>query len=607
VMDTSLLSDVVVYSVQVACVVTIGGVLASIVRIDAADVRFFYWRSLLALCLALPWLQARQTITSVVPSAPALQVTSSSGGALAAADAAVMPSPSVDWVALVGWILVAGIVIRLAGIGIAFWRLRRLRTDGNLAPLCDVHDDVQQLVRARAEIRYVSSGQPVTFGFRRPVVLLPEILRSQSADIRRVVLCHELFHVRRHDWVWLVAEEIVRAVFWFHPAMLWLISRVRLAREEVVDELTVLATAERRTYMEALLVFADARSQAPAAAFARRRHLFKRMVLISKEAVMSSSQVVFSSAAMAVIVAVASWYAVSTFPLTQVVEAQGRAGGPGAVTATGEAGPLERQAKPITPENPVPRRTFSVLPQNPSDNATQVVVVPLRVVVDRQGRVGEVRSAVAAALGGFSAGRGADARDRVITQEFLAGVSLVPPAFEKAAADAVRQWQYEPPADGPIAFDVIFGFAPGAETRLLSHGGPPLLANGPMRFGGPPPPPPPPLPPPGAAFPPPPPPPPPALEGAVRVGGNLSVPTKVKHVSPVYPPIAQSARVQGVVIVEVIIDRDGHVGYSRVLRSIPLLDQAALDAVNQWEFTPTLLNGAPVPVIMTATVQFSLS
>ena len=94
---------------------------------------------------------------------------------------------------------------------LAFWRLRRLRTDGYLAPLCDVHDDVQQLVRARAEIRYVSSGQPVTFGFRRPVVLLPEILRSQSADIRRVVLCHELFHVRRHDWAWVVAEEVVKS------------------------------------------------------------------------------------------------------------------------------------------------------------------------------------------------------------------------------------------------------------------------------------------------------------------------------------------------------------------------------------------------------------
>ena len=105
---------------------------------------------------------------------------------------------------------------------------------------------------------------------------------------------------------------------------------------------------------------------------------------------------------------------------------------------------------------------------------------------------------------------------------------------------------------------------------------------------------------------PPPPPPPPPPAAPVRVGGNIKQPTKVKNVPPVYPPIAQSARVQGVVIIEAVIGPNGRVQDARVLRSIPLLDQAALDAVKQWEFTPTLLNGVPVPVIMTVTVQFTL-
>ncbi len=91
--------------------------------------------------------------------------------------------------------------------------------------------------------------------------------------------------------------------------------------------------------------------------------------------------------------------------------------------------------------------------------------------------------------------------------------------------------------------------------------------------------------------PPPPPPPPPAAP--VRVGGNIKPPQKTKDVRPVYPPIAQSARVQGVVIIEATIGPNGQVQDARVLRSIPLLDQAALDAVRQWEFTPTLLNGVP--------------
>jgi protein TonB len=103
------------------------------------------------------------------------------------------------------------------------------------------------------------------------------------------------------------------------------------------------------------------------------------------------------------------------------------------------------------------------------------------------------------------------------------------------------------------------------------------------------------------------PPPPPPPTQPVRVGGQIKQPTKTKHVNPTYPPIAQSARVQGVVIIEAVIGPNGKVQDARVLRSIPLLDQAALDAVKQWEFTPTLLNNTPVPVIMTVTVQFTLS
>jgi protein TonB len=92
----------------------------------------------------------------------------------------------------------------------------------------------------------------------------------------------------------------------------------------------------------------------------------------------------------------------------------------------------------------------------------------------------------------------------------------------------------------------------------------------------------------------------------VRVGGNIKVPTKIKKVPPVYPPVAQDAGVQGVVIIEAVIDTAGGVQSAKILRSIPLLDQAALDAVKQWEFTPTTMNGQAVPVVMTVTVNFTL-
>ncbi len=93
----------------------------------------------------------------------------------------------------------------------------------------------------------------------------------------------------------------------------------------------------------------------------------------------------------------------------------------------------------------------------------------------------------------------------------------------------------------------------------------------------------------------------------VRIGGTIRQPQKVHNVDPVYPAIAQAARVQGIVILEATLSPDGRISNARILRSIPLLDQAALEAVRQWQYTPTLLNGLPVPVIMTITVMFTLS
>ena len=90
----------------------------------------------------------------------------------------------------------------------------------------------------------------------------------------------------------------------------------------------------------------------------------------------------------------------------------------------------------------------------------------------------------------------------------------------------------------------------------------------------------------------------------VRVGGQIKPPTKIKDVRPVYPVIAKTARVGGVVTIEATIGPDGTVTDTNVVRSVPLLDQAALDAVRQWEYTPTLQNGRPVPVVVTIAINF---
>jgi protein TonB len=93
-------------------------------------------------------------------------------------------------------------------------------------------------------------------------------------------------------------------------------------------------------------------------------------------------------------------------------------------------------------------------------------------------------------------------------------------------------------------------------------------------------------------------------EAPVRVGSSIAQPQKIYDVEPNIPATAAQAGVHGTVILEIIIGADGAVSSTKVLRSIPMLDQAALDAVRRWRYRPTLINGQPVPVIMTVTVNF---
>lgn len=94
---------------------------------------------------------------------------------------------------------------------------------------------------------------------------------------------------------------------------------------------------------------------------------------------------------------------------------------------------------------------------------------------------------------------------------------------------------------------------------------------------------------------------------ALRIDDTIQPPRKLRDVPPVYPPDALAARITGAIVIEAVIDTTGAVQDARVVSGKPLLDDAALDAVRRWRYTPTLLNGEPVPVIMTVTVTFSLS
>ncbi len=141
---------------------------------------------------------------------------------------------------------------------------------------------------------------------------------------------------------------------------------------------------------------------------------------------------------------------------------------------------------------------------------------------------------------------------------------------------------------------------PPEPTGPSTPGAPPDVAGGPIGigvpdgFGTP------------IAVPLPPPPPPVEPPAPRRVGGEVREPKKILDFRPVYPPFAQAAKVEGMVILEAVINERGGVERLKLLRSAPLLDAAAIEAVRKWRYTPTLLNGTPVSVLMTITVHFKL-
>jgi protein TonB len=100
--------------------------------------------------------------------------------------------------------------------------------------------------------------------------------------------------------------------------------------------------------------------------------------------------------------------------------------------------------------------------------------------------------------------------------------------------------------------------------------------------------------------------PPPRPAGPVRAADLPVAPAKIADARPIYPDIARNARVEGTVVMEAVLDTSGRVTQLRVVKSVPLLNQAALDAVRQWRYTPSIYAGHPVSVLMTITIRFTL-
>ena len=317
-------SNLMFWSAQIALLALAAGFLPGLLQIRQPRVLLVYWRALLALSLVLPVMEPWHRIPSVgamviSPNLTGAQVIPASGPAVTH-----WHFPSIPIIAQVfGAVMLAGMAARFAILAMGLLRLRQLRKASSPIPQFSESAAVVEKMRARvntsAEFRLSPDvDSPVTFGFTAPVVLLPERFPFMNARLQAAIACHELLHVRRHDWSQHLGEQIIRAALWFHPAIAWLIARVRLAREQVVDLEVVRLTEARKPYLEALLEFTAGSSRSaaiPAPPFLVERQLAERVALMLKEVRMSRTRLIASLTATAFCIALAIILAVSTFPL----------------------------------------------------------------------------------------------------------------------------------------------------------------------------------------------------------------------------------------------------------------------------------------------------
>lgn len=582
-----------------------------------ARARLFVWHGVLALSLLLPLIMPERLPEPI-------QVTQVADDGLVSVSTHVIvkvPARAQFWRgAGVLWIVGAIAVARLLWLGLGVLRLRRLRNGAECLRHAPFPLD-------RTVNWYVSDAVPgpVTFGWNRPSILLPRRVLEMPPELLEAVAGHELIHVFRRDWIVVLAEEFLRSLLWFHPAVWYALGEIQIAREEVVDAETVHLTQDRERYLDALLAVAEQRMApdlAPAPLFLKKRQLARRVAAIVKETSMSrlnlGARVALVLTATLAGLGGAAWL----FPFPSA--AQAVPDDPGiSVIAGGQL--LHR-------------------PALHNGKASGEVVLDAR--LDKNGEVVEAhvvsgpdelrREAVANVLQWHYQSNGVGSTVRISIQFGLPTVQVNPPLPPPPPP---------PPGAGlpmaPVVKSIVFsGVDPGVQdqirnalplhvgdsitpeafraavitlqgidehlglsvmTRKLADSGtnevmvqigvrPAVNLNR--------------VPVPPAAVP---------VRDAtgnvkrIRVGGNVQSANLVTKVTPVYPAEAKQARIQGTVSFAVTIGTDGVIKDLTLISGHPLLVPAALEAVKQWVYRPTLLNGQPVEVETQIDINFTLS
>ena len=455
---------------------------------------------------------------------------------------------------LVGAVASAGVLL----VGLA--RLRWLRAsssrveDGpwhrlcvDLAGSCGLGRGVDLLLGPRP-------GLVATWGWRRPVVMLPVSASEWPAERMHVVLLHELAHVRRGDWVLQMSAEALRCVWWFNPLAWAVRARLRRESEHAADDLVLARGVPAATCAGHLVelvkeVRKHRRTWLPAPAMARPSHLERRLSAMLNPRTNRRSMT-----------RLARFGSLGVLVSASLVVAALHVG-------------------PVSASHFVESIGNAVEQEQPAEPSSE--------------RRAAIAAAVAAAVEAAAASRSAESTGNAVelsSEQRAAIAAAVAAAVEAAAAsrsaestgNAVEQEQPAEPSSEQIAELVARAAALQEQLQAVLDEMQVLLGDSDRSAGG------------------------SNSNEPFRIGDGIRSPAKIVNVNPVYPPEAREARVQGVVILEATISRTGEVSDVEVLRSVPLLDEAAVAAVRQWRYEPTLVDGEPVSILMTVTMNFQL-
>jgi TonB family protein len=628
-----VLDNVLAWSAQVAVLVAVGALAAW--TLGHPRGRLIFWQGILAIALLLPAVE------------PWAQPMAQDDGAVAVAASASPVIVTHASASRFAWkreylllLIAAGAALRCSWLGAGLIRLRRHRLDARMLttpPVPFSNPRVRWFVSATV-------GGPVTFGFLNPSILLPARVIELPDDLRAAIAHHELAHVRRRDWLFVLLEEAIRSALWFHPAIWFVLSRIQLAREQVVDAEVVGLTCDRERYLDALVAVAAQGllpDVVPATLFLKKRQLAVRVAAVLKETRMSKPRTLLSFTTVCSAALITARLAVWMFPLQApaqiraIEKASIVADGPGVVVEPGAkilhrspvffppgvtivgsvivestvnqkgevtdahviSGPDELRSAALasvlnwhfSTEGGVAPHVQSTIrfetaprtaPSSTAGVAAPMARTPLYLKsIDMIGLSDELAEKVRAILPvhvGDAFSNDDLVRVRAAVKEadehLMVGIRNTPP-------DAILSIMLRPSGitggvtggiSGGIAGGVIGGVmgGPGAEMTI------PPPASGVQR---------------------------------IRVGGNVQSENIIKKIVPLYPPLAKQARIQGTVRFTALIGKDGSVVTLQLESGHPLLVASAQDAVRQWMYRPTLLNGEPAEVITQIDVNYTLT